>query len=502
MEDNSPETTEKLISSFIEVTSSSREVAISFLETHQWNLNAAVSTYTKNEVAVAAEPTVPNPSDEQLLRRNQRPFPNLRVRIPNSSFSAFDGSSGYSPSRLQIRPPFPSYPSRGQFYLHHSKRAAANPFSRQMIKRRQGAGNVRIDDFSGGTGSDSDEAVENYGGEENRSQFCNLDAILDRAIEKPEQSSRSMSEETDSPELEEELEEEEEPQKVFTYTVTSWSNGFTVDDSSLKTLDDPENAYFLEIISKMESPRELAQVRVQVKIIRREEENFTESQTGSDSASTEPPALAASLSMSFSGNLGKLKDVDAIFDRAKESAIERFEQSSKVMCGETDSAELQEEQQEDQPYKVVTSTVTIWRNGFTVDDDPFKSLDNPENAAFLEESPSFHGVERTLTESDSVSTELPTLAASPPTSMGLLVVDPTAPTTSIQLRLADGTSLVTQFNTHHTIRDVRGFIDASRPDGSKDYELLIMGSPPTPLLDFDQTIEKAGITNSVLVQKF
>ncbi|KAG7582853.1 SEP domain [Arabidopsis suecica] len=501
MEDNSPETTEKLISSFIEGTSSSREVAISFLETHQWNLNAAVSTFTKNEVAVAAEPNVPNPSDEQLLRRNRSPFPNLRVIIPNSSFSAFDGSSGYSPSRLQLRPPFPSYPSRGQFYLHHSKRAAANPFSRQTIKRRQGAGNVRIDDFSGGTGSDSDEAVENYGGEEIRD------------IERPEQSSRSMSEETDSPELEEEL--EEEPQEVFTYTVTSWSNGFTVDDSSLKTLDDPENAYFLEIISNMESPRELAQVRVQVKIIRREEENFTESQAGSDSASTEPPALAASLSMRR---------------RAKESAIERCEQSSKVMSGETDSAELQEQQQEDQPYKVVTSTVTIWKNGFTIDDDPFKSLDDPENASFLEritslesprlldplsvqvklirregnfsESPSFQDVERTLTEPDSVSTELPTLATSPPPSMGLLVVDPTAPTTSIQLRLADGTSLVTQFNTHHTIRDLRGFIDASRPDGSKDYELLIMGSPPTPLLDFDQTIEKAGITNSVLVQKF
>lgn len=60
-----------------------------------------------------------------------------------------------------------------------------------------------------------------------------------------------MSGETDSPELEEEL--EEEPQKVFTYTVTSWSNGFTVDDSSLKTLDDPENAYFLEVTNSISS---------------------------------------------------------------------------------------------------------------------------------------------------------------------------------------------------------------------------------------------------------
>lgn len=72
-------------------------------------------------------------------------------------------------------------------------------------------------------------------------------AIFDRAIERPEQSSRSMSEETVSSEL------EEEPQKVFTHTVTSWSNGFTVDDSSLKTLDDPENATFLEVTNSIPS---------------------------------------------------------------------------------------------------------------------------------------------------------------------------------------------------------------------------------------------------------
>ncbi|VYS58157.1 unnamed protein product [Arabidopsis thaliana] len=422
-----------------------------------------------NEVSAdAAKPNVPNPNDE-LLRRNPSSFPNLRIKIPTSSFSTFDGSSGYSPSRLQLRPPWPSL-----------KRAAANPFSRQN-KRRQGAGNVRIDDFSGGTGSDSDEAVEHYGGEENR------------AIERPEQSSRSMSEETVSSEL------EEEPQKVFTHTVTSWSNGFTVDDSSLKTLDDPENATFLEIISSMESPRELGQVRVQVKIISREEENYTESQAGSDSASTKPPPALAM--------------------RAKESAIERSEQSSKVLSGETDSAELQEQQQEDQPYEVVTYTVTIWRNGFTVDDDPFKSLDDPENAAFLEYMPEdnkfgvptttrstscssqTHQELQTLAGSESTSTEPPLTTTQPP-SMSSLVVDPAAPTTSIPLILADSTRIVTQFNTHHTIRDIRCFIDTSRPDGSKDYQLLIMGSPPTPLSDFDQTIEKAGIANSVLVQKF
>lgn len=121
---------------------------------------------------------------------------------------------------------------------------------------------------------------------------------------------------------------------------------------------------------------------------------------------------------------------------------------------------------------------------------------------YQQESPSFHSVERTLPGPDSVSTEPPALLAT--SRMGVLVIiDHAAPTTSVQLRLADGTSIDTQFNTHHTIRDVRGFIDASRPDDSKDYQLFIMGFPHTPLLDFDQTIEKAGIANnSVLIQKF
>lgn len=34
---------------------------------------------------------------------------------------------------------------------------------------------------------------------------------------------------------------------VYTYTVTVWKNGFTVDDSELITLDDPEDAAFLEV---------------------------------------------------------------------------------------------------------------------------------------------------------------------------------------------------------------------------------------------------------------
>ncbi|CAG7906947.1 unnamed protein product, partial [Brassica rapa] len=184
----------------------------------------------------------------------------------------------------------------------------------------------------------------------------------------------------------------------------------------------------------------------------------------------------------------------------------------------------------------IPRTVTLYRNGYTFDDDNILwPLDDPDCAEFLEiveslESPRaldspggkrrvlitlirrqqedfheppkpFQGVGRTLAEPDSVPpASSDSLTTEPTPSM-----DPTAPTTSIKVILADGTPIVSRFTTtHHTIRDVRDFIDAATPGASRDYQLLIMGSsPPTPLTtDLDQTIEQAGISNAVLTQKF
>jgi UBX domain-containing protein 1 len=83
-----------------------------------------------------------------------------------------------------------------------------------------------------------------------------------------------------------------------------------------------------------------------------------------------------------------------------------------------------------------------------------------------------------------------------------LVIDSSSPTTLIQLRLADGTRMVPRFNLNHNIRDIRAFIEASRPGGASNYQLQIMGFPPKLLTDLDQTIEEAGIASSVVIQKF
>ncbi|KAL6010923.1 Plant UBX domain-containing protein 4 [Asimina triloba] len=174
-----------------------------------------------------------------------------------------------------------------------------------------------------------------------------------------------------------------------------------------------------------------------------------------------------------------------------------------------------------------------------VNDGPLRRLDDPENAPFLEsikrsECPKelepadrrsavhvnlirrnenypepekhhtpFQGVGRTLGGGSTSSSELtavppPTSAPSP--SVGLSV-DPLLPSTSIQLRLGDGTRMVARFNFHHTIGDIRAFIDASRPGGTRTYQLQTVGFPPKQLADANQTIEQAGLANSVVIQK-
>ncbi|CAA0826497.1 Plant UBX domain-containing protein 4 [Striga hermonthica] len=245
----------------------------------------------------------------------------------------------------------------------------------------------------------------------------------------------------------------------------------------------------------------------------------------------------------------KGNDVDAIFDQARQqgavqgpledqpSASSRsFTGTGRLLSGETAPSSQQ-------PGSVVHNIV-FWRNGFTVNDGPLRRLDDPENGPFIQSigksecpkelEPSdrktavhvnlikrnenypepairrvpFQGVGRTLGSSSSSSsatdvgpTEGPVASApSSSPSMGL-VVDKSKPSTSVQLRLVDGTRMVVQLNHHHTIADIHSFIDASRPGGPRPYQLQAVGFPPKILSDLTQTVEQAGLLNSVVIQK-
>ena len=82
-------------------------------------------------------------------------------------------------------------------------------------------------------------------------------------------------------------------------------------------------------------------------------------------------------------------------------------------------------------------------------------------------------------------------------------VDESQPSTSLQIRLRDGSRLVARFNLSHTVADIKKFIAAAKPgEGSgSGYSLSSMGFPPKKLEDEAATIEEAGLANAVVVQK-
>ncbi|PSR95293.1 Plant UBX domain-containing protein [Actinidia chinensis var. chinensis] len=396
-----------LIATFCEITSSSADEALFFLESHNFDLDAAVSTFLETTTAVPATST-----------DHHRHLPLPPSRSPSPSRTPSPSSS---PSRSRSPSPQPSLRPQPDRYNLRSR----PPMGSSSANKRPSGGIRTLSDLNRpskeDSDSDSDEPQEYYAGGEKSgmlvqdpSKVNDVDAIFTQARQAgavegpldhlhPSSSSRSftgtgrlLSGETVSS-------APQQPEAV-THNIIFWSNGFTVDDGPLRRLDDPENASFLESIRKSECPKELepADGRTSVHVnLMRKEENYPD----------------------------------------------------------------------------------------------------PEKRHLP-----FQGVGRTLGSTSSSTTSIEPIVATasfttaPPTSMGLLV-DDTLPSTSIQLRLADGTRMVSRFNHRHTIRDIRAFIDASRPGGARTYQLQTVGFPPKQLTDLDQSIEEAGLANSVVIQK-
>mmetsp|Transcript_36256 Transcript_36256/g.43765 ORF Transcript_36256/g.43765 Transcript_36256/m.43765 type:complete len:406 (-) Transcript_36256:488-1705(-) len=186
----------------------------------------------------------------------------------------------------------------------------------------------------------------------------------------------------------------------------------------------------------------------------------------------------------------------------------------------------------------IIHNVVFYNNGFVVNGGPLRRPDDPANAAFLQsiqkgecpdelkpepgkqvnvearvqrenkdyEPPpepkykAFSGTGQSLGSSSSGASA--SASAPPPPSQPnrKVVIDDSAPVTSLQIRLHDGTRMVAKFNHTHTVQDIQQVVRDARPDMPANFQLMT-SYPPTALTNVTQTIKDAGLVGAVVLTK-
>jgi UBX domain-containing protein 1 len=174
--------------------------------------------------------------------------------------------------------------------------------------------------------------------------------------------------------------------------------------------------------------------------------------------------------------------------------------------------------------------VTVYRNGFTVGDGPFRPLSDPLNKKFMDEMAAgrcpaelqagstepvhvavhdkrgedykeppppayvkFSGEGNTLNGGSSSSA-----SATVSADKGQVTVDESKPKTKLQIRFHDGSRKAQEFNEDHTVGDLRAFC-IQCVDGQA---MTIMGGfPPKPIVDDHLTLKDAGLLNAAVTVK-
>ena len=197
----------------------------------------------------------------------------------------------------------------------------------------------------------------------------------------------------------------------------------------------------------------------------------------------------------------------------------------------------------------VTKTLTFWRDGFSIEDGPLMRYDDPANQEILRaiqsgiapthlmgiqqgQRTNVHVYKRMDEDyvapkkkvvpfgghgnrlgSPTPATEHSTPAAPPVTTAAAssssqaaptpsVTIDSAQPSSSLQIRLGDGSRLVSRFNHTHTVGDVYSFVNSSSlPSRSRNY-VLQTTFPNKELTDHSQTVKEAGLVNAVVVQKW
>jgi UBX domain-containing protein 1 len=164
--------------------------------------------------------------------------------------------------------------------------------------------------------------------------------------------------------------------------------------------------------------------------------------------------------------------------------------------------------------------ITMYRDGFTVDDGPLRDLSDPMNKKFMDDIAKGQVPEEFGRSSDvnvsvhdkrgedykepsavgsASSSRVPAVPAKidDPVAAkgeGCVTVDTSKPTTKIQIRFHDGSKKAQEFNQDQTVGDLRAF--CSQVTGQA---MTIKGGfPPKPLTDDAQTLKDAGLCGAAV----
>ncbi|KAJ9592503.1 hypothetical protein L9F63_015820, partial [Diploptera punctata] len=189
-------------------------------------------------------------------------------------------------------------------------------------------------------------------------------------------------------------------------------------------------------------------------------------------------------------------------------------------------------------------TLKLWKEGFSINDGQIREYNDPENREFLDSvrkgevpvelvreargsevhvnmedhrhedfitlkpkvkafsgrghvlgspSPATIGITKPLDEKDR--------AANEEQARSSVTVDSAQPLTTVQIRLADGSRLIGQFNHSHTIADLRRYITTARPQYEHQNFSLLTTFPSKELSNNEQTLDEAGILNAAVLQR-
>ncbi|TKY89257.1 hypothetical protein EX895_001788 [Sporisorium graminicola] len=266
---------------------------------------------------------------------------------------------------------------------------------------------------------------------------------------------------------------------------------------------------------------------------------------GSKSSGSRPSASSSSLA--FTGRGRTINDAAEAEPSSSSAAATSMPGGFGNRPGAGNSTD--DDDEEDGEGEVAIRNLTFWQDGFSIEDGELMRYDDPAHAQTLAAINSGHApldllnirfgqqvhvhVHRRTDEkykpppmkafggsgnrlgspapasfASTPRSEPPAAAAAAGASASASAgsqdfqVDADKPTTQLQVRLGDGQRMTVRLNTHHTVADLRSYINAANPGLSTRSYTLNASFPPKPLMDESLTLQEAGLLNAVVIQKF